>query len=96
MTSRANSHDESTRSFRKEALILGLVSLAGPLAMNMYVPAFPEMARALGTTSATIQLSLTSYLAALAIGQNIFGPLSTGSEESRRSTRAFFSSSSRR
>ncbi|MFB7146030.1 multidrug effflux MFS transporter [Agrobacterium deltaense] len=66
------------RNYRvvQEALILGLVSLAGPLAMNMYVPAFPEMARALGTTSATIQLSLTSYLAALAIGQNIFGPLS--------------------
>lgn len=76
MTSRANPHGESPRSFRKEALILGLVSLAGPLAMNMYVPAFPEMARALGTTSATIQLSLTSYLAALAVGQNIFGPVS--------------------
>ncbi|MCJ8140118.1 multidrug effflux MFS transporter [Falsirhodobacter halotolerans] len=44
--------------------------------MNMYVPAFPEMARALETTSAAIQLSLTSYLAALAVGQNIFGPVS--------------------
>lgn len=76
MKPRANSHGDSPRSFRKEALILGLVSLAGPLAMNMYVPAFPEMAKALGTTSATIQLSLTSYLAALAIGQNIFGPIS--------------------
>ncbi|WP_280517649.1 multidrug effflux MFS transporter [Falsirhodobacter halotolerans] len=76
MTSVATSHGASPRSFRKEALILGLVSLAGPLAMNMYVPAFPEMARALETTSAAIQLSLTSYLAALAVGQNIFGPVS--------------------
>lgn len=67
---------EKPRVFRREALILGLVAVAGPLGMNMYVPAFPAMADALGASSASIQLSITSYLAALAFGQNIFGPLS--------------------
>lgn len=67
---------ENSRGFRQEALILGLVALVGPLAMNMYVPAFPAMASSLSASSATIQLSLFSYLAALACGQNIFGPLS--------------------
>ena len=51
MTSRVSLRGESPRSFVKEGLVLGLVSLAGPLAMNMYVPAFPEMAVALETNS---------------------------------------------
>lgn len=76
MPSPSIAQSETPGTFRKEALVLGLVALAGPLALNMYVPAFPEMARALGTSSATIQLSLVSYLAALACGQNIFGPIS--------------------
>jgi DHA1 family bicyclomycin/chloramphenicol resistance-like MFS transporter len=57
-------------------LVLGLISLSSPLALNMYVPAFPRMAADLGTDPGSIQLSLTSLLAALAIGQNIYGPLS--------------------
>ena len=57
-------------------LVLGLISLSSPLALNMYVPAFPRMAAELGTDPASIQLSLTSLLVALAIGQNVYGPLS--------------------
>ncbi|WP_114953518.1 multidrug effflux MFS transporter [Sphingosinicella terrae] len=64
------------RSLGRQALVLGLVSLSSPLALNMYVPAFPRMAADLGTDPASIQLSLTSLLAALALGQNIYGPLS--------------------
>ena len=60
----------------RQAIVLGLVSLSSPLALNMYVPAFPRMAADLGTDPAAIQLSLTSLLAALAVGQNIYGPLS--------------------
>ena len=60
----------------RQALVLGLISLSSPLALNMYVPAFPQMAADLGTDPAAIQLSLTSLLVALAIGQNIYGPLS--------------------
>jgi DHA1 family bicyclomycin/chloramphenicol resistance-like MFS transporter len=58
------------------ALVLGLVSLSGPLAINMYVPAFERIARTLATDTTTVEWSLVSFLAALAIGQNIYGPLS--------------------
>jgi DHA1 family bicyclomycin/chloramphenicol resistance-like MFS transporter len=58
------------------ALVLGIISLSSPLALNMYVPAFPAMAAGLGAAPGEIQLSLTALLAALALGQNFYGPLS--------------------
>lgn len=58
------------------ALVLGLIALAGPLGINMYVPAFPAIAADLNVSAESIQLSLMSFLAALAIGQNVYGPLS--------------------
>ncbi|WP_332812441.1 multidrug effflux MFS transporter [Sphingomonas sp.] len=58
------------------ALVLGLIALAGPLGINMYVPAFPVIAADLHVSAESIQLSLMSFLAALAIGQNVYGPLS--------------------
>lgn len=62
--------------FGRRALVLGMVTLSAPLAINMYVPAFPRMAADLGTDPAHIQYSLTSFLIALAIGQNVYGPIS--------------------
>jgi len=64
------------RELAGRALVLGLVTLSASLAMNLYVPAFPKMAADLGVDGRTIQLSVSSYLAALAVGQNIYGPLS--------------------
>jgi DHA1 family bicyclomycin/chloramphenicol resistance-like MFS transporter len=58
------------------AVVLGLIALAGPLGINMYVPAFPVIAADLKVPAEAIQLSLMSFLAALAIGQNVYGPLS--------------------
>jgi DHA1 family bicyclomycin/chloramphenicol resistance-like MFS transporter len=66
----------ANRELAGRALVLGLVTLSASLAMNLYVPAFPRMAADLGVDGRTIQLSVSCYLAALAIGQNIYGPLS--------------------
>jgi len=55
--------------------ILGALSTISPFAIDMYLPAFPEMATALHTTTARISLSLASYFAGLAAGQLIYGPL---------------------
>ena len=63
-------------AFGRRALVLGMVTLSGPLAMNMYIPAVPRMAADLATDPAAIQYSLTSFLIALAFGQNVYGPLS--------------------
>lgn len=62
----------------KRSLIatLVIISTVSPLGINMYLPSMPNMARALGVDSATIQLTLSLYLAAVAVGQLFIGPLS--------------------
>src|SRR5580692_2872800 len=56
-------------------VILGALSTISPFAIDMYLPAFPEMASALHTSTARISLSLASYFAGLAVGQLFYGPL---------------------
>lgn len=48
----------------------------GPLAIDTYLPAFPAIARSLGTDAAHMQGTLAAYFAGLAIGQAAFGPAS--------------------
>lgn len=55
---------------------LALLSFVVPLATDMYLPAFPELARELHTDASGVQLTLTTFLAGLALGQLVFGPLS--------------------
>jgi len=57
-------------------VILGLLTAFAPLSIDMYLPAFPTLTRALGTTDAMVQLSLASFFVAFASGQVVFGPLS--------------------
>ncbi|WAP54779.1 multidrug effflux MFS transporter [Streptomyces sp. S465] len=67
-------------SRRPAALIalLGALTAVAPLAIDMYVPGFPEMARTLHTNDSSVQLSMTGFLAGLVIGQLVIGPLSDG------------------
>jgi DHA1 family bicyclomycin/chloramphenicol resistance-like MFS transporter len=57
-------------------VVLGSVNAIGPLSIDMYLPAFPEIARALDTSASAVQLTLTACVAGLALGQLLFGPLS--------------------
>ncbi|WIB69337.1 multidrug effflux MFS transporter [Curtobacterium sp. MCBD17_026] len=56
------------------ALIVGV----SPFATDMYIPALPAIARDLGTTPGAVQLSLTAFLVAFAVGQLLVGPVSDG------------------
>src|SRR5690554_2550704 len=56
-------------------LILGALCTISPFSIDMYLPGFPAMAENLNTSIAKIQLSLTSYLVGIAIGQLFYGPL---------------------
>jgi DHA1 family bicyclomycin/chloramphenicol resistance-like MFS transporter len=58
------------------ALMLGAFVALGPLTIDMYLPALPTIRQQLGTTSATVQLTLTGTLVGLALGQLVIGPLS--------------------
>lgn len=46
-----------------------------PLSIDMYLPAFPTMQRALNTSAGQIQLTLSSFFIAFAAGQILYGPL---------------------
>ena len=56
-------------------LILGLLTAIGPLSIDMYLPAFPDIAKGLNTPVASVMLSLSSFFIGISIGQLIYGPL---------------------
>ncbi len=56
-------------------LILGLLSAIGPLSIDMYLPAFPSIAKGLNTTVASVMLSLSSFFIGISLGQLLYGPL---------------------
>ena len=60
----------------KLALVLGGLTAFGPLSIDMYLPAMPQMAGDLHAADATVQLTLTSFIIGLAVGQLVVGPLS--------------------
>ena len=61
---------------RRLYLVLGAVVGLGPFSIDMYLPALPEMASALGTSAGTIQMTVTAFLIGLTFGPLFFGPLS--------------------
>ncbi|MBY6413453.1 multidrug effflux MFS transporter [Rhodococcus sp. BP-252] len=56
--------------------VLALLTAIPPLATDMYLPGFPAMAEELSTSASSIQLTLTTFLIGLALGQLVIGPLS--------------------
>ncbi|MGO4200376.1 multidrug effflux MFS transporter [Rhodococcus sp. TAF43] len=58
--------------------VLALISATAPLSTDMYLPGLPSMADSLGTSPTNVQLTLTTFMAGLGIGQLLIGPLSDG------------------
>lgn len=56
--------------------LLGGLTATPPLATDMYLPALPEVTRSLQASPATVQLTLTTCLAGMALGQLVVGPMS--------------------
>ncbi len=57
-------------------VLLGSLTAIGPLSLDTYLPALPEMTRDLAASQAQVQLSLTTCLIGMALGQLVTGPLS--------------------
>ncbi|WP_253447405.1 multidrug effflux MFS transporter [Halomonas sp. Y3] len=55
---------------------LAALTALGPLATDMYLPAMPAMAEALGTGPDRVQLTLSLYMAGFALAQLLCGPVS--------------------
>jgi MFS family permease len=66
----------STRNSPRFLLLLVcLFASAGQLAIDIYVPALPAMARCFSVSAQAIQSSVSGYMAAYAIGQLVLGPV---------------------
>jgi len=65
-----------TEGYYRLALILGALTAVGPLAIDMYLPSLPTIAREFASTPAAVQASLAAYYIGIAIGQALYGPLS--------------------
>lgn len=57
-------------------LALGALTALGPLSTDAYLPALPAVADSFGRTIHDVELSISLFLAGLALGQLIGGPLS--------------------
>src|SRR3954449_7132733 len=71
---RAAAHARASRV--RLVIVLGAVNAIGPLSIDMYLPAFPEIAASLHASAAQVQLTLTACVAGLALRQLGVGPLS--------------------
>ncbi|WP_428773375.1 Bcr/CflA family multidrug efflux MFS transporter [Vibrio sp.] len=56
-------------------IVLGAIGALTPLAIDMYLPAMPSIAKELGVQAGDVQITLTAYTAGFAIGQLLHGPL---------------------
>jgi MFS transporter, DHA1 family, multidrug resistance protein len=58
------------------AILLGSLGLLGPFTIDMYLPSFPTIVNDYGTTASLVQISLTTCLLGLGVGQLVIGPMS--------------------
>src|SRR6478609_7808919 len=63
------------KSYFNIILILGLLTAIGPFSIDMYLPAFPAIAKGLNTDVAQVMLSLSSFFIGISVGQLVYGPL---------------------
>jgi DHA1 family bicyclomycin/chloramphenicol resistance-like MFS transporter len=56
-------------------LIMGLLTAIGPLSIDMYLPAFPSIAKSLHTNVSEVAFSLSSFFIGISAGQLLYGPL---------------------
>ena len=57
-------------------MLLALFTALGPLSIDMYLPALPQMAQDFGVGTQMIANSVPAYFLGLALGQLLYGPIS--------------------
>src|SRR5450432_134851 len=56
-------------------LIIGALNTITPFSIDMYLPAFPQIANDLHTSIGNVALSVSTYFLGFALGQILYGPL---------------------
>lgn len=56
-------------------VVLGILTMFGPMAIDMYLPGLPAIGRDLGADQATVQLTLSLFLIGYGVAQLMWGPM---------------------
>ena len=56
--------------------LLALLTAAGPMSVDMYLPSLPDIGRTFGAPVPQVQLTLSGFLLCFALGQIVYGPVS--------------------
>jgi DHA1 family bicyclomycin/chloramphenicol resistance-like MFS transporter len=64
---------DETRAGWRRVVVLGLLTALGPVSIDLYLPAFPEMQRDLRAGDAAVQATLAGMTLGLAAGQLVVG-----------------------
>jgi MFS transporter, DHA1 family, multidrug resistance protein len=64
------------RRYVQLVVVLGALMAIGPLTIDTYLPALPQLSSEMGATDSQVQLTITGLLVGLGFGQLIIGPLS--------------------
>jgi len=67
--------DMDRRQLTRLVLILGALTAFSAMSIDMYLPAFPQIAKDLGIPISTVQLSVSAFLFGSAAGQLFYGPM---------------------
>ena len=57
-------------------ILLGSLTAMGPLAIDMYLSTLPAIGQSLGASQASVQATVSTFLAGMAVGQLVYGPWS--------------------
>jgi len=66
---------EQVSSTRGLIFLLGMLTAFGSMSIDMYLPAFPAIARDFHVSIADVQLTLAAFNIGIALGQLLYGPL---------------------
>jgi DHA1 family bicyclomycin/chloramphenicol resistance-like MFS transporter len=55
--------------------ILGVLATVTPFAIDLYLPAFADIAKDFDSTTSSVSLTVSSCFIGMAIGQILYGPL---------------------
>ncbi|MEP3671221.1 MAG: MFS transporter, partial [Roseibium sp.] len=76
MTTKTSTAYETAPRRVPSLAILIAISTVAPVSMNIFLPSLAAMVEAFDTTTATVQLTMSVYFAAVALAQIFLGPLS--------------------
>lgn len=72
----SSSSKTSPKRFPRWLVLLGFFTAVAPLSIDMYLPSFPEVERALAAPHGGMELTLSCFFIGLTLGQLFYGPLS--------------------